>query len=331
MDPQLPQDKREVFEAPSEIRRHVIKKIGTIFVSILLVSLFSLGGYYFYENYSKKPVIQPAIDKINQTINPVEDPYKQPLDKKIALVGSESLYQSDLNNRLSLYYPAFAQSPTKDQATIDDAFEDIIEQSLILQEAQKKKLILLTSTTFSGPKKDLVQRSILYEKAKASLEDSAVSNVSGEVLTVWFRNPSYPDPSIGVENAEKLAKDKITTLRDTILKQNISFKQASNLITSDSSLASIDPSYKANAYRIFKDYDRSTPFFIDPSLNTQVWELSVNEVSPVMIGSFHDSKANKTYPTHFILVRLSEKKVTSTRNYEELITQLKQQYEVKKY
>ena len=314
-----PTEKPKITEEASVKTSREFKRLLFGLIAVIVFSIIATYGYYYLTNKN----LFPKISVPSLTSKPNSSNLPIPADKIVAKVGLETLYQIDLDYYLSTFFSGQGYTPK------DKALDKMIDDSIILQEGQKNGFINLTAQVFNTPNKNIASRSALIEKTKNKLVSEKVSAISGEALRIFFHNPAYPDPSIGVAKAEELAKDKINKIRQTIVSQNISFTQAAKLITNDNSIAKLDPSYRLNTYRIFQDYDKSTSVFLDPVLNTQVWDLPVNELSTVLVSS-HDDSGKETHPVFFTIVKLT-KKTTGSSSFEKLLNNLKKGYAIAKY
>ncbi len=236
MDEKLPNP--EVVESSGFKQKKDLEKLFRVVLLTLAILLLLAGGYYLLSQ--KKSVSQtsppPVFDRETQT-----ESAGGSLDKIIVQVGLENLYQADLDYYLSTYFAGQGYTPK------DQALEKMIDDSIILQEGQKNGYISLNNAVFNSQSKNIASRSALIEPVRQKLADRNLAQISGEVLSIWFNNPSYPEPKIGVGAAKKIASGKINQLYQDLKAGRTSFDQAASRCQNDGQLASIAPSYKSNA------------------------------------------------------------------------------------
>ncbi len=175
-------EKPQVIEDPKIVNTKRAKKFIIALVIICVISIAISGAYFFLVSKNTLPNFLGLQIPFSQVIR----------DKEvIAKVGVENLYKNDLNYYLSVYF-----SNKNDSTNVQKSIDALIEQSVILQQAEKDGLVKLSSTTFNNPNKNIALRSALLEETKEKLEEKYVTKISGEAITMWFNNPSYPKPAI---------------------------------------------------------------------------------------------------------------------------------------
>lgn len=221
----------QVFEDPGQKIFRRIKGYLLVIILILIFSLIVTVGLTFPNAPSspKSQNIKPPAGKIS---------------KIAAKVGSENIYKQNLDSYKSVY-------PQSD----NEALEQLINDSLILQKAASQKLVSLDSTFYNFQIIDIKKRTSVVDKVKEEIEKKA-DTISGEVVSVWFLNDRVGP--LGYEASKKKALAKIQTVYNQVKTKKLTLRQAAALISSDKSLAQIDSSYKSNAYFTFTvNYDKS--------------------------------------------------------------------------
>jgi hypothetical protein len=167
--------------------------------------------------------------------------------KKIARVGREYLFESDL------YYYAYTTSQSIENINKDEAVDYLVNDSVLLQAAEKEGWIELSSEIFNNPFKDYQKRAELKQQIFSHFEENK-GNTSVEVISVWFYNMEPGDlaKQQGIEKAKELAKSKIDGVYALVKEQGKSMEEASTQLIGDTSLLQLDKSYQSNAYALFE-------------------------------------------------------------------------------
>lgn len=316
MDEKLPNPeilKTNPFKTPKDIE----KFIKIIIVVVALASL-TLGGYYLLSQNQLVPQL-PLTSLTSPTPPTILG------ETLVAKAGKENLYKDDLDYYLSNYFSGQGYSAR------EQAIEMMIDDSLILQEGQSQGLITLTDNVFNSPNKNIRQRGELIELVKQKIELKNIKSIDGEIVSMWFNNAdAYPPPSIGIENAKILVKQKMDAYYDDLKAGKITMAQVGQRIVNDSSQNSIDPSYKGNAYSKFSKLTRDQMLFIDPSVNNLPWNLDKNELSAVTLVK-DQAKDKSFFEAFFTIVKINEVSQGDFPGIEEYVKSLRSKYEIIKY
>jgi hypothetical protein len=333
-----PSDK--VFEDPSVTRTRNIKKVLIIIGAIILVAALVYGGSIIYtQNKSTlEPFVQQTI-KQSQNITLPTAPnnlttvdskavFEKPLDTPILKVGSETLYQIDLTNYLSTYYPKESKEAKISPEILNKSLDDLATDSVILQEASKLKLITLSPNSFNNPTKNYAERGTLLQKSKEQISSSQVAKITGEAVQMWFNNATaYPPPSTGVEAAKQSVKSKMDIYREELSSKKKTFTQVATSIKSDSNQAIIDPSFRGNAYLYFRESNRNQTIYPDPQAMDAVWNLQTGEISPVIL--VRDMEQNGSlFEAYYAIVQVSSRSNAPFKTFDEFVTKMKGNYEI---
>jgi hypothetical protein len=217
----------------------------------------------------------------------------------------------DFEKKFSLYYPdtSAARNNIKNWQHIASI---LTEEAVILNEAIKKGIVS-PNEKFLDPKK--------IDLGRQYFEKEGTSYISGEVISVWFYNTQ--PPPMGVEAAKAKTQALIEKLREKVAKEEISMKQAGEIIASSSQLEEIDFAYKTNAYFTFEFIKPNQKVFNDPDLNKILWQFKEGEVSPVLIGK--DFAPSGWYEAYFVVIKISSKKIQEFDDINKLIEKRKQE------
>lgn len=266
MEENIPDPK--VLQSQAAKRAIFIKKafFGLIIV-LVVITILAIGYYLFVP----KPNL-PAGKSPASTLKPEN----KPADQIIAKVGQESIYQQNLDNQIATYPAASQQKQV--------ALEQLTTDSIILQAGAKDGLIKLDNRFYNSQNMDPKLRTFMIEKVKNKIQNLA-DNVSGSVVSIWFLN-DHVGP-LGYEKAKALALQKITPLYEAVKAKKMTMREAAKLISSDSSLAQLDPVYKTNAYFEFSATKDKPPTFSE-EMNAVFWNLKPEEITPLVTVKSQD-------------------------------------------
>lgn len=171
----------------------------------------------------------------------------------IAKVGEENIYDADLKNlQLKNNNPL---SVNKDQM-----LEELIDDSIMLQLAQKEGWLTLDSSFYNNPSKNLATREqkISLVKEIFNVEKTSGLWVNILILNYWSGEQTDYMKASGIDAAASLAKGKMSALVDKIKQGSMTTDQAAQNLNSDTDLAQkLDPTYGKDK-QYFLDHD-STP------------------------------------------------------------------------
>jgi len=246
-------------------------KIPFIAIAIALVIL--IAGIVYLSQKSSQPTKQKS-----SLPTGVENKFFQD-DQKIAKVGEEILYGKDLNYTLYSTFNSDFQSKNPSLSKLKElALRKAVDDSRILQIGQKQKIVELQNSFYNNVDKDYQVRQNKIVDVINSLGTSQ-EIISGAKLAIWFYN--MEPPKISQDQAEQLAKQKLTAIHNDIKNSKITFQQGRDRIVNDSSLKQIDRNYIGNAYTEFIDRSPTDGFFSSPGLDKQLLQLGQGEISQV--------------------------------------------------
>lgn len=244
----------------------------------------------------------------------------------ILQVGQERIYQKDYNYELQ---------NTPSLVGIDQdvfIFDKLARDSIILQEASKKGILELDSTLFNNNEKDYENRLKAVKKVEESFVQSA-RDIEGTIIALWFFNNDVTGPE-GYEASKKLTYDKIVELQKRVKSGQLTPDAAAQEIKEDSTLAVIDPAYKANALYNFRARADERIVF-DDAFNKVIRELPEGAISDVYTLKAPTGAGNQSprEALHAFVVRRqsSTPDVGITTDINAWYQSIKNQYEIKKF
>lgn len=242
-------------------------------------------------------------------------PYSQ---KVVATVGNERIYQSDIEYELQYF-----DTPLENKEEI--ILTKIAQDSMILQEAEKLKLVILHDGIYNSASKNYKERLASVESIKMQY-DEVNSNLSGYVFTFWFLNNNRPG-TLGYEAGKAEALKRITSVRDRIVAKEDPSAVLSELAI-DTSLTEIDPAYANNMGFPFSVQNDKGPLF-DTSFNKEIWKLAPGEVSKIMVINDNKNPNNTPQEALYAFALITDKLNNGlSLSYNEWVESLPAYYEI---
>lgn len=243
-------------------------------------------------------------------------------NKVIAQVGEEKIYQKDLDTELKLYPPQ--KNIDREKLLLDK----LVKDSIILQQAQKEKLITVDPKTIDSVQKDYAKRLETVKGVEEKVQQRAL-RVTGKIISIWFHNV-FPAP-IGDEKAKEISFAKITQLHQDVVSKKITIDQAGELIKQDSSLAQVDPVYYNNAIFDFS-VDNIDHITFDKTFNEALVSLNPGEVSDVFLIKDKDPQTRKMIDAVYMFGQLDSKtNLDNTVGYDQWYKNHEKEYPVTYY
>ena len=219
--------------------------------------------------------------------------------KEYVEVGKETIYGQDLNKMLWYFYPQYLDKPKISADVQEGVFQKAIEQSIMLQEAEKQGWITLTDEVFNSPTKDYRKRNPLVEMAEEKIKENNLRVVEGRYVSIWFYN--IEPPAIGVEEAKKIAYKKLETIRPKLLSGEFTFEEAGWQLYKDPEVANlsnpsstpiipIPPPFLSDAGSCYGHFYlggeryQGISFTFNEELEKRVREMKKGEISEILIG-----------------------------------------------
>lgn len=255
-----------------------------------------------------------------QTSNQKNDPtsVNRP-NTAIAKVGDEYIFQEDLDIELA-NYPG-----TRDDNTKKMLLQKLVSDSIVVQAADKDKILALNPAVYNLSDKDYGKR-ISDIKAIEKKINSSTDQISGGIVSVWFHN--YEVPAMGLEKAKQTAFDRVSALHQRVLSKEITIAQAGNIIKSDPFYAQLDVGYKNNAFAAFSD-PKGDHISVDENFNKEIWKLRPGEITPVFLGWNVNGFTNQEEEAFYAFAQVEAKVDTgNTQNFNRWLEAQKPNYEV---
>ncbi|MEO0087860.1 MAG: hypothetical protein ABIK90_07285 [candidate division WOR-3 bacterium] len=232
-------------------------------------------------------------------------PFKTEILEKGYHIGKVLVNLEDLEKKFKLY---FSDSGRSDINNWEKIASILTEEAILINEGIKEGIIPSSENYIYPPN---------VNKARDYFETEGTTYISGEVISIWFYNMN--PPKMGVETAKKKVYPIINNLRERIINNEITMKQAGEIIAQTEELKEIDPAYKTNAYTNFSYIKPDQQIFNDPHLNQIIWNLNEEELSKILIGKDFSLSNNSWYEAFYVLIKINEKKIKKFENIESLI------------
>jgi len=253
-------------------------------------------------------------------------------EEKVATVGLETLYGCDLNYHLLLTDPVFldrAEVPAGED--LERLWDEVLTESIILQEAAREGFITLSARAFDTKEKDYPTRNRLYEEARTALVALVEERITVEGIFIYFDNQAVPE--MGVGRARVVTREKMDGLHERLVRGELTFEQAASLIRKDESLSAIDPIWGANAYALFADRNRTLPLGGEENRENSalVWGLSEGEVSPVLLGKEAGNPGEEANEAYWVVYRVKSRRQALGIPWPQWLAARKAEYEIEKF
>lgn len=256
--PLQPQEKVNIIQKPPFYKNRLFYLIIILVLIVILIA----GGILYLLN---PKAIQNILSPLPFLSTTKSQPNTQ--NKIIAKVGEENIYQKDLDAALT----GLSKISTASQSAIlkQQVFDQLIQDSVILQGGQADGLIKLDNTTFNSTNKDYGKRATLVDQVRKAVFDQTPGS-KGTVVTVWYKQAKD----------KSLASDKISQLRQEVADGKITIQQAIDNIKADNTLAKLDPNYQINAGFAFSS-QKDRPATTYPEFDNILQSLKPGETSSV--------------------------------------------------
>lgn len=292
--------------------------IGTATILLIIIGVvWSQHGSQ--TNTNNPPVISSqqttySDSAVEQAIN--QGPFSP--SQKVASIGEHTVYGKDLNFNLYLfnqseYASASANNNDLKQRLLDQSQRDYI----ILKEAQRLGLADLPNDIESVNKDQWA-----YARAVQQAEPLVKQQfdlLSFETISIFFHNVDLP--KIPLEQAEIIARDKMTAFYNQIINNQLTITQAAEAIRNDSSLAQIDPNYQGNAYTSYTDVSpEDLPFAYD-EINQGLLNLSTGQVSNIMRIPPQGTPLNSENQEFYTILKMNSRPNQAKGSFSDWLTQ----------
>jgi hypothetical protein len=239
-------------------------------------------------------------------------------DTKVVVVGKESLYGGDIN------YYAYIKQKSLDQLDRDTVMNDLVTNSILLQQGEKEGWFPLTDDMFNNPNKNYDIRAEKLSLARRHFEQEIKASINLEVIDLEYFNRGISDQSNltedEIEVRRKTAEQKIYEVY-SLVKNGSTMEKASEVITSDTSLESISPYYAVNTYGV-----------VEYKLDTEGQELDTNFVSQFVknaqVGDISEIQNQKNGNIRYFLFYKLQSKRNSFSTVTDWINSFKTDYTI---
>ncbi len=281
---------------------------ATYFFTLLLI-LIIVGGVFYL-------IIYKIINPLSVLPTPIPTPnpasFQYPFDIKSFnqgyLVGNVLIYTSDLEYRFNLMF----EDTQSNRSDLNNWLKvaDALSNDVILQNEG------INLDLFEKPV-DRKINPLLVNQAREYFTKQGTSFISGERISLWFHNT--PLPTMGIEAARALALKTIQTIYNKLQSDHTyTLKEAGQEIISNLDFERMDGAYKWNTYGTFENVKPDIPFFTDPEINTALWNLNKNELSPILTARDYDG--SNWYDAYFTIIKVTDKNENKYKSLDEFIT-----------
>lgn len=244
-------------------------------------------------------------------------------------VGKERIFAKDIDAILYTYYHTATTSPGMLEPALVHIRDRVVRDSILLQEAVRLDLATVSAKVYDNVNKDIVLRNQLVETLIEKIKLKYTDTVTGESITIWFHNESFPEPEMGYKKAQEFAKQKMDPIYADLKSGKISMREAAVRIQRDKSLADIDPNYGGNAYFRFADRSKENPPFVKDQTNNVVWTLAKGQPSDIL--TIRNTDKNGEYDAYYQVIRLNDRNISEFANFDAWYASRKGAYEVTYY
>lgn len=282
------------------------KKKVFVFVGIFIV-ISLIATIFLISQNNNKSIINNDLTKSPSISHQTTSTYpfnSEQLEKGYP-IGKVNVTTNDLEDKFKIY---FSDTPSNRQNILNwQKVAAIVNQDAILQDEYIKTGLSSSSDSKINPR--------VVVEAREYFDTKGTTYVSGEVFSVWFYNTE--PPIMGLEQAKTKTKKIMDDLRNKVIQGQYTIKQAADIISGMTELKDIDFAYQTNSYVEFT-YLKPTQFkFNDHDLDRQIWEMSPNTVSPVLVGKDYDGE--KWYDAYYVVIKVTDKKTSPYSGADDLI------------
>jgi hypothetical protein len=277
-----------------------------------------------------------------------------PQDQKAAIIGTETIYNKDLNY---IAYKLLVNDFESRKTAAD--FRKIvlplaIEQSVLLQSSYSKSVPADTmAQIFDKYDKNYQLRIKTVNSLQRQLTNNQTT-INGASISVWYHNMSQP-PIVTQEGntpeyAQELAWKVIASLRAEIKRLNDAgktlkeaFNEVGTGIQADvnnarsnfykniiSDLVRLDPtSYKGNGYFEFSDKKKGQIIFSKPVIDQVLWSLPANKISGIIQVPKFKAPSNTSNEEFFTILGVFDKTNSDKGSYKDLLNNESKNFTIK--
>jgi hypothetical protein len=269
-----------------------------------LVLIILVGGITFYILKKDDGAVRKSTDQ----------------EKVIARVGDENIYQKDLDHEIASY-------PAIPGVNVEKILLDkLVSDSIVLQ-AAKEDGLTVDDSVFNSPDKNYAKRVEILKTIREEHAENAP--LQGSVISIWFFNTK--PGAIGYEAGKELAFEKISAVHQQVKSGAITMEEAAYQIKNDSSLASVDPAYRSNAYFTFNS-DGDEPITFDEGFNSVLASLKSGEISDVYLAKDKRLDTGELIDALYMFAKVETSRSSDTASdFDDWVSEEKENYDVVYY
>lgn len=296
---------------------------------ILLVSLASIAIFISQKSKKNQETAQhpstPSKPIPTKSIISPQTTALFPSEQKIAQVGEETIYGSDLDYIINKRYAVDIVTQVGIDEVKKRALEDAEQDSILLQEGSKASESELSPSIFNNPNKNNdIRQKIVDDFKSKQLENE--EKISGAFISVWYHNVRLP--SMPIAEAKKFALQKITKIYNDLKAGRITFPQAGEILKNDTSLSQIDKSYAGNAYFEFNDHPRSQKSIVYDELENRLWQLDEGQMSEIIQYPDPSIPLGSNEEEFFSIIKVYKRTNKGNGSYSDWLNGEKQKYAI---
>lgn len=231
----------------------------------------------------------------------------EPLEKGVR-IGEVVVFYNDLEN-LFLLENASTPENYRNLELWQAAAAELEKRAIVLNEGIRVEYLVPEELPLKYDPK-------LHAQVYDYYEDNELQHVSGELISVWFFNVEPPD--IGLEAGQAQAQAVAQDLHSRIV-GGLSMQEAAEILKSNENMKKIDQALERNAYTTFENITRNDQIIHDPQLNDIVWQLELDEVSPVLVG--RDFTGEEWFDAYYAILHITDKELDKLPSFERLYEQ----------
>lgn len=260
--------------------------------------------------------------KSSSTSTAIKQPPKS--DAIIAKVGSENIWQKDLDYEISMY-PVQGKNIEEVRKLL---LAKIVRDSIILQGGKTEKLATVGASIFNVSGKDYIKRFQTVQEIEEKVRTNADA-IEGTLVALFIFNTDFG--RLGYTKSKELVTPKAKQLYDEVKSKKITIDQAAERIRDDSSLAGADPNYKGNSILKFKAR-KGEKITLFPDFDQELFRLKSGEISSLYLGKDKDPKTGKMIDATYVFGQVTKQFSSSGKlSFDDWFNKYKKQYEVTYY
>lgn len=278
-------------------------KLPIFVAAALVLVVLAVGLGYYFKLLPDTPFTQNELDKV------------------VAQVGEEKIYQRDLQNE-SVYSNL---DPSTTQKLL---LEKVVSDSIALQAGKAEGLVQLSDDVFNNPKKVYPRRVDLINELEKKLTPEAAETVKVEIVTMFFINTRVG--TLGLERARELVTATIRPIYEDVRSKKITLKQAGEIIQQNTALKDVDPAWKSNAYKEYIIPAEKLPLLtFDDRFNQMLVALKPGQITPLHLGLDIDFDNNTKREALYMFGQVSPE--TNQQTYDSWLEEKRKNYNVVYY